>query len=51
MIFKKKLKNRLVKFKKKINYSNIIINYKLIFNSDYKSSFQKNIFLKQSTKL
>ena len=43
-------KNRLVKFKKKINYSNIINNYKLIFNCDYKSSFSKK-YLKQSIKI
>ena len=38
--------NKLVKFKKKINYSNIIDDYKLIFNCDYNSPITKKYFFK-----
>ncbi len=39
-------KNKLIKFKKKINYSNITDNYKLIFNCDYKNLITKKYFFK-----
>ena len=44
----KKIKS--VKFKKKINYSNIIDDYKLIFNCDYKSLITKKFFYKNIKK-
>ena len=39
-------KNKLIKFKNKIDYKNLIKkNYNLIFNCDHKSSNNKKIFL------
>ena len=42
--------NKSVKFKKKINYSSIMDDYKLIFNCDYKSLITKKFFYKNIKK-
>jgi 2-octaprenyl-6-methoxyphenol hydroxylase len=44
-------KNKLVKFKKKISYNNLVKkNYKLIFNCDYHHSISKKFFYKKINK-
>ena len=51
LLFSNLDKSNLVKFKKKINYNNLLKkNYKLIFNCDYNSSISKKFFFKKINK-